>query len=309
MGSSTMDAMQVLFTAFDTGVSSVWREEDRSWRSEDRQWRGEDIDYRGEERIWREEERGMRNNELRWREEDMEQRHVENARYLWTRFVEKNRRDVEEKSEQLKAVSNLAALFAGFAVVTLTQFTVDPTQTGAVWIVSYGVLTAIAVGLMTIAMVTCTLILGSILKNGKLYVNEEAEEEFMFKCKAFVVNYKEGIARRPPFPRLTFETFWSVRCETDWRRAFQLFAVGVLSFLVSLIPIGWIKFSQSPITAGLFIGIVGVSIVVWGFVQFSWGTHMTSNISRPQEHGMQLPTAGLPFDWHLSPGSAQQANM
>ncbi len=66
MGSSTMDAMQVLFTAFDTGVSSVWREEDRSWRSEDRQWRGEDIDYRGEERIWREEERGMRNNELRY---------------------------------------------------------------------------------------------------------------------------------------------------------------------------------------------------------------------------------------------------
>ncbi len=223
--------------------------------------------------------------------------------------MEKNRRDVEEKSEQLKAVSNLAALFAGFAVVTLTQFTVDATQTGAVWIVSYGVLTAIAVGLMTIAMVTCTLILGSILKNGKLYVNEEAEEEFMFKCKAFVVNYKEGIVRRPPFPRLTFETFWSVRCETDWRRAFQLFAVGVLSFLVSLIPIGWIKFSQSPITAGLFIGIVGVSIVVWGFVQFSWGTHMTSNISRSQEHGMQLPTAGLPFDWHLSPGSAQQANM
>jgi hypothetical protein len=66
MGSSTMDAMQVLFTAFDTGVSSVWHEEDRSWRSEDRQWRAEDIDYRGEERIWREEERGMRNNELRY---------------------------------------------------------------------------------------------------------------------------------------------------------------------------------------------------------------------------------------------------
>jgi calcium release-activated calcium channel protein 1 len=87
MGSSTMDAMQVLFTAFDTGVSSVWHEEDRSWRSEDRQWRAEDIDYRGEERIWREEERGMRSNELRWREEDMEQRHVENARYLWTRCV------------------------------------------------------------------------------------------------------------------------------------------------------------------------------------------------------------------------------
>jgi hypothetical protein len=92
----------------------------------------------------------------------MEQRNLENARVLWLRkviffspsctekpfllslrflfllshsdrpsylcckfrFVEKNRRDVEEKTEQLKAISNLAALFAGFAVVTLTQFTI-----------------------------------------------------------------------------------------------------------------------------------------------------------------------------------------
>ena len=44
------------------------------------------------------------------------------------RFVEKNRRDVEEKSEQLKAISNLAALFAGFAVVTLTQFNFNYTD-------------------------------------------------------------------------------------------------------------------------------------------------------------------------------------
>ena len=31
-----------------------------------------------------------------------EQRHVENARYVWMRFVEKNRREIEEKSEQLR---------------------------------------------------------------------------------------------------------------------------------------------------------------------------------------------------------------
>ena len=42
-----------------------------------------------------------------------------------SRFVERNRRDVEEKSDQLKAISNLAALFCGFAVVTLTQFIVQ----------------------------------------------------------------------------------------------------------------------------------------------------------------------------------------
>ncbi len=37
----------------------------------------------------------------------------------------------------------------------------------------------LVVGLMTISMVTCTLILGNILK--KLYVNEEVEEDFMFR--------------------------------------------------------------------------------------------------------------------------------
>jgi hypothetical protein len=62
-----MDAMQVLFTAFDTGISSVWREEDRSWRSEERRWRTEDVDYREEERRWRAEEGEMRCNELRYK--------------------------------------------------------------------------------------------------------------------------------------------------------------------------------------------------------------------------------------------------
>eukprot|EP00959_Pyramimonas_sp_CCMP1952_P233556 4881188-Pyramimonas_sp.AAC.1 len=36
--------------------------------------------------------------------------------------MEKNRRDVEEKSEQLKTVSNLAALISGFAVVAMVEF-------------------------------------------------------------------------------------------------------------------------------------------------------------------------------------------
>lgn len=219
--------------------------------------------------------------------------------------MEKNRRDVEEKSEQLKAISNLAALFAGFAVVTLTQFAFDQGTVSVVWIAFYGVLTAVAVGLMTIAMVTCTLILGSILKSGRLYVNEEAEEEFMFRCKAFVGLHGENPQLRPPYPRRTFDAFWRIRCESDWRRAFQLFAWGILSFLVSLIPIGWIKFYYSPVTAGLFMAIVGLAIVVWGFVHYSWGTHMTSEIRNLEEQNPRVTPAGLPFDWHLSPGLAQ----
>lgn len=36
--------------------------------------------------------------------------------------MEKNRRDVEERAEQLKSLGNLAALVAGFAVVAFLEF-------------------------------------------------------------------------------------------------------------------------------------------------------------------------------------------
>jgi len=87
--SSAMDMGQMLLTAFDTSMSKYWREEDRRWRAEDRTWRKDDLNYREEERQWRVQEQFMREAEIKWRLEDMEQRHIDNARYLWTRFVEK----------------------------------------------------------------------------------------------------------------------------------------------------------------------------------------------------------------------------
>ena len=62
-----------------------------------------------------------RDEERRWRAEDLEQRALDNARVLWARFVEKNRRDVEERAEQLKGFSNLAALVAGFVMISYLQ--------------------------------------------------------------------------------------------------------------------------------------------------------------------------------------------
>jgi hypothetical protein len=47
--------------------------------------------------------------------------HLDNARVLWARVFERNRRDVEEKSEQLKALGNMAALIAGFSLAAFMQ--------------------------------------------------------------------------------------------------------------------------------------------------------------------------------------------
>lgn len=67
-----------------------------------------------------------REEERRWRAEDLEQRALDNARQLWARFVEKNRRDVEERAEQLKGFSNLAALVAGFVMISYLQVRQHP---------------------------------------------------------------------------------------------------------------------------------------------------------------------------------------
>lgn len=61
------------------------RSRGRSWRKEDLGWREEERDYYERDLLWREEDR-------RWRAQDIEQRCLDNARWIWARFVEKNRR-------------------------------------------------------------------------------------------------------------------------------------------------------------------------------------------------------------------------
>ena len=113
-------------------------------------------------------------------------------------MVEKNRRDVEEKSEQLKAVSNLAALIAGFALVAFLQFDwsekfVD--SSGAL-LPLFAATMALTVGFETVCVIVCTLMLASIYKTGQGYMSEEEEAEFMARADAFVRNYRPG--DRPP---------------------------------------------------------------------------------------------------------------
>lgn len=89
---------------------------------------------------------GYRNNQKQWRLQDLEQRSLDNARVLWDRFMEKNRRDVEERAEQLKSIGNMAALIAGFAVVAFLEFSAD-TDTKALEIM-FGLTTALVVCLL-----------------------------------------------------------------------------------------------------------------------------------------------------------------
>eukprot|EP00252_Welwitschia_mirabilis_P005168 TRINITY_DN15637_c0_g1_i1.p1 TRINITY_DN15637_c0_g1~~TRINITY_DN15637_c0_g1_i1.p1 ORF type:complete len:259 (+),score=38.93 TRINITY_DN15637_c0_g1_i1:265-1041(+) len=253
------DAANAVLSSVEKGSFNLWKEEHEKWHGEDCEWHKEDVDSMNLQRGSWEHERLYRRLRYRWREEDMVQRNLENARCLWLRYVEKNQRDAEEKSEQLRAISNLAAIFAGFAVVNLTQFVPDEPYSWVLFSV-YGILTALVEGLMTISMITSTLLLLAIFKVGKLYVNEHAEEEFIFQCLQFCKNYEEG--DRPPCPQRTMEAFWECRCESSWQLAFFCFSSGGSCFRDSprLQAQSLFSFVELLLSFGVSFIVLGASI-------------------------------------------------
>ncbi|GJP56076.1 hypothetical protein CLOM_g15139 [Closterium sp. NIES-68] len=335
---AVLDILQGMLVSFGTSMATATREEQRSWWREDAAWRADDLDWRGEEKAVYEAESDCRQRLRKWHQEDIDQMNLENSRVLWLRFLEKNRRDVEEKTEQLKAISSISALFGLCATVTLTQLSLDkegepsaPTRPllycdlhpasllslasallsrspSSTWttrglIALYALTTALVEGLMVVSMVTCALLLGIILKIGKTFVSEREEQDFMAACLRFCALYQRG--DRPPQPRKSFEAFWAARCEGSWQLAFQCCCLGVTAFLISMIAVG-------------------------SYVQWAWGAYWRSSRQASENGGVQysrsaslssralflassrrsLPAAsaqppggfaGLPFDWHTAP--------
>lgn len=294
----------------DTSLSRTWREEERSWRTEDRSWRAQDMDFRVEERDWWHLEHLWRQENRKWRVEDVEQRVLENARWIWLRYAEKNRRDVEEKSEQLKSISNLSALIAGFAVVAFVELQfhdpeTKPMHVGEVLIVAYAATTATVVALMLNSMVLCSFLLCSILRNGKTYVSEAEEADYLFRCRSFSANYKPGDA--PPTPKRSFEAFWETRCEDDWKHAFRMFTCGVPVFLVNIACVAWLKFHYSPAAAGATTAVAVVATAGWAKTQNNWGWHVARGGRAAERTAVSSSAprepAGMPFDWHARPSA------
>mmetsp|Transcript_17447 Transcript_17447/g.41722 ORF Transcript_17447/g.41722 Transcript_17447/m.41722 type:complete len:342 (-) Transcript_17447:138-1163(-) len=240
----------------------------------------------------------------------MQQRALDNAYVLWQRFVEKNRRTVEEHAEQLKSLANLSALVAGFSVIGFLEFGFEPEDHPRVVVILFGFFTALTVVLMVNCFVACSLILASILKTGKRYVSEEEEADFIWRCRAFNLNYVPG--SRPPMPHRTFEQHWQHRCEGEWRRSFTLFTLGVPSFLAQLTLAAWIKFDTSLPTAALMTAVIIAAIPYWVLVQKRWADHLLSRDSSFKGPTGEPPAMGLPFDFHRAPdpfGLSLEASM
>lgn len=131
---------------------------------------------------------------------------------LLQRFhVDDNRREANEKAEQLKSMSVLSGLFAGFCYTVLTNLQI-PTY------LSDQLICLVAAGS---AIVICSMLLSMILT---MYM--------LIGIYTFQYDIEE--------PSKTFEHFWATRCEKDWKVALRSFGVGMAVFLCTLGIITWI---------------------------------------------------------------------
>ena len=134
----------------------------------------------------------------------MNQRSIENPR----RAIDDCRRAIDEKASQLKAISHLSALIAGFAMVVIVEVQIDP-GLNTVLLCIFGFTTAVVVGSMLLAMLNTTLMLVAILRY-------------------------DAVNREVPFG-----DFWRLRCEEDFRFSLRCFNIGVPAFMAVLGELGW----------------------------------------------------------------------
>lgn len=275
------------------------------WRKDVRQWRSEELIFRADARRYERAEALFRMQKRRWREEDMKQRRVDNSHYLWSRCAELNRREVDEKAEHLRLLSWLTGLITSFTMTTLVEFQFDATVSTA-RLTAYAIFTALVPTLMTTATMISVFLLGSILKMGKWFVSEEAEEEFMAQCRIYAESaHPSQLA--PPAPRRTFDRFWEFRCEGDWKRAFRMFSWGITFFLALLCSLGFVKFWFSDFIAIFFAVIIGIFFIIWLGIKFTYGLYLRDDSANDEpavtvsRRRPELSWPEDPFKWHIQP--------
>ena len=100
----------------------------------EKKWRVQDIEYRNQERQWRFDDLKRAQE---WRKSDIRRQRVQEK-------IENERKQANNRSEQLSAVSELGALLGGFALVCLINVDI-PQDIDEKLMFSYGCVSALTV--------------------------------------------------------------------------------------------------------------------------------------------------------------------
>ena len=112
------------------------------------------------------------------------------------------------KCSQLRTVSELSALVAGFTMVVLVEAAI-PATTPQGLVVAFGTVTALVVTMMLSSMVGCSILMAGLLSRQSAFADRKA-----------------------------FIHFWVNRCDDKWKRSFRTFMFGIPLFLIDLCLLG-----------------------------------------------------------------------
>ncbi|KXZ52557.1 hypothetical protein GPECTOR_9g601 [Gonium pectorale] len=253
-------AIETLLSGWEASASRTFRAEQRDWRAVDVAWRSVLRHHASSKAAQRELFR-------QWRAYSIEQQALANCRALWSRHVDKNRRDVDEAVEMLKCLAQLGALMAGFAVSAFYDFQYTASADDPV-MPFFGIATALTVGFELNSCVLCTLMLSSVVKIGKRYASEEEEAEYLWRVRDWAAAHVPGSV--PPAPRRAFARHWEARCEGRWRLALSLFLSGIPTFFAVMGLAGYLKFQSSPATVVITAVLMAAAFVFTVGLNADW---------------------------------------
>eukprot|EP00455_Lapot_gusevi_P011981 TRINITY_DN15618_c0_g1_i2.p1 TRINITY_DN15618_c0_g1~~TRINITY_DN15618_c0_g1_i2.p1 ORF type:complete len:249 (-),score=43.51 TRINITY_DN15618_c0_g1_i2:25-771(-) len=205
------------------------------------------------------------------RDEDVQQRDFENdvSRFvLEHHLIKEERRRVNIRAEQLKAIQNSAAVMAGFAATFLAQVSIPQDESVDTVVLSFfGTSTAIAIAANLMSLLLTSLILMAILN---------------FDCVKSV-----------KVEEVSFQDFWKSRCEQDWKRAYKIFLWGLIFFIFDIAFCAWVQFRvvwETGLIASIVSAILLLFIFLW--VKPRWGsaTNQTMNLINYRE-ALNVPVA------------------
>ena len=145
------------------------------------------------------------------------------------RLIDNARRKVDKKAAQLKGISHLSALIAGFAMVVLVEASIDddvPNWLQAAFAASAAVVVRHTQPTVTLSMTpraTAAVVIAPLLQISLMLIS-------MINTSLILVIILKHDCSTPTGPGITptelFLDFWNKRCEEDWQSSFKAFRFG-----------------------------------------------------------------------------------
>lgn len=203
-----------------------------------------------------------------------------NLEILW-RIKDENRRSLDEKAEQLKAVSEISALIAGFAMVTFVEVDIPDNLSESLLCIS-GMVTAVVIALMLYVMFSSILVLLEIYKENNR-IQQEIDEELAqyfynndniknvtnnnndgdnendnnnhnnnkdnennISSRSLRKNMDDLVNLKFPIQSIKFTLWFREKNGISWKNILTSFGIGICLFPILIGVTGWIVFWNHP---------------------------------------------------------------